>query len=58
MRTLVFATQKGGSGKSTLAAGIALAAQQCGNLVRLIDADPQGTLSHWQSRRTAHDIFV
>ncbi|HXH43081.1 MAG TPA: ParA family protein [Bradyrhizobium sp.] len=58
MRTLVFATQKGGCGKSTLAAGIALAAQQDGRLVRLIDTDPQATLSNWQRRRSAHDVVV
>jgi chromosome partitioning protein len=58
MRTLVFATQKGGCGKSTLAAGIALAAQRDGHLVRLIDTDPQATLSNWQSRRPAHDVVV
>lgn len=58
MRTLVFATQKGGCGKSTLAAGIALAAQRDGHLVRLIDTDPQATLSNWQSRRVAHGVMV
>lgn len=58
MRTLVFATQKGGCGKSTLAAGIALAARRDGHLVRLIDTDPQATLSNWQSRRPAHDVVV
>lgn len=58
MRTLVFATQKGGCGKSTLAAGIALAAQRDGHLVRLIDTDPQATLSNWQNRRPAHDVVV
>lgn len=58
MRTLVFATQKGGCGKSTLAASIALAAQRDGHLVRLIDTDPQGTLSNWQSRRPTNDVVV
>ena len=51
MRTIVLATQKGGSGKSTLAIGLALAAQQAGHRVRLIDTDPQATLSSWQCRR-------
>ncbi|MBR1088949.1 ParA family protein [Bradyrhizobium manausense] len=58
MRTLVFATQKGGCGKSTLAACIAVAARNDGHLVRLIDTDPQATLSNWQSRRPAHDVVV
>ena len=58
MHTIVLATQKGGSGKSTLAIGLALAARQAGFSVRLIETDPQGTLSNWQRRRTAEDIVV
>jgi chromosome partitioning protein len=57
MHTLVLATQKGGSGKSTLAIGLALAAMQAGHAVRLIETDPQGTLSNWQLRRPkAHPV--
>ena len=52
MQTIVLATQKGGSGKTTLAIGLALAAMQAGNIVRLIETDPQGTLSNWQRRRS------
>ena len=51
MYTIVLATQKGGRGKSTLAVGLALAAIQAGHTVRLIETDPQGTLSNWQGRR-------
>src|ERR1700761_2439193 len=51
MHTIVLATQKGGSGKSTLTIGLALAARNAGHHVRLIETDPQGTLSNWQSRR-------
>src|ERR1700753_4055867 len=51
MHTIVLATQKGGSGKSTLAIGLALAAKVAGHHVRLIETDPQGTLSNWQTRR-------
>ena len=51
MHTIVLATQKGGSGKSTLAVGLALAAIEAGHTVRLIETDPQGTLSNWRSRR-------
>ncbi|SDG93882.1 chromosome partitioning protein [Bradyrhizobium sp. Rc2d] len=58
MHTIVLATQKGGSGKSTLAIGLALAAQQAGFTVRLIETDPQGTLSSWQRRRTTEDLVV
>lgn len=57
MHTIVLTTQKGGSGKSTLAVGLALAAMQAGHAVRLIETDPQGTLSNWQRRRPkAHPV--
>ncbi len=58
MHTIVLATQKGGSGKSTLAIGLALAAKDAGQTVRLIETDPQGTLSNWQSRRGIAEPMV
>jgi len=58
MHTIVLATQKGGSGKSTLAIGLALAAKDAGHNVRLIETDPQGTLSNWQSRRGLAEPMV
>jgi chromosome partitioning protein len=58
MHTIVLATQKGGSGKSTLAIGLALAAKIAGHKVRLIETDPQGTLSNWQSRRGVAEPMV
>jgi chromosome partitioning protein len=58
MHTIVLATQKGGSGKSTLAIGLALAAMQTGLSVRLIDTDPQGTLSNWRKRRAEAEPLV
>lgn len=58
MRTVVLATRKGGSGKSTLTIGLALAAMDAGHNVRLIDTDPQGTLSNWQSRRGIAEPMV
>jgi chromosome partitioning protein len=58
MHTIVLATQKGGSGKSTLAIGVALAAMQAGHTVRLIETDPQGTLSNWQNRRPYAEPIV
>lgn len=51
MQTIVLATQKGGSGKSTLAISLALAAIRAGHNVRVIETDPQGTLSNWKRRR-------
>jgi chromosome partitioning protein len=58
MDVIVLATRKGGSGKSTLAIGLALAAQLAGHVVRLIETDPQGTLSNWQSRRGIAEPLV
>ena len=58
MHTIVLATQKGGSGKSTLAIGLAVAARDAGHTVRLIETDPQGTLSNWQSRRGIAEPMV
>jgi chromosome partitioning protein len=58
MHTIVLATQKGGSGKSTLAIGLAVAAQQAGHNVRLIETDPQATLSSWQARRGIAEPLV
>jgi chromosome partitioning protein len=58
MDAIVLATRKGGSGKSTLAIGLALAAQRAGHMVRLIETDPQGTLSNWQSRRGVAEPLV
>jgi chromosome partitioning protein len=58
MRTIVLATQKGGSGKSTLAIGLAVAAMQDGHSVRLIETDPQGTISNWKRRRSKAEPLV
>jgi chromosome partitioning protein len=58
MHTIVLATQKGGSGKSTLAIGLAIAAMQDGHKVRLIETDPQGTISSWQRRRADAEPVV
>ena len=53
MKTIALVTQKGGSGKSTLAASIAVAAEEAGESVFLLDLDKQGTLARWIDRRTA-----
>jgi chromosome partitioning protein len=58
VHTIVLATQKGGSGKTTLAIGLALAAQEAGHNVRMIDTDNQGTLARWQVRRGIAEPIV
>ena len=58
MKVIAFMTQKGGTGKTTLAASVAVAAQQAGERVYLIDLDPQASLYSWGERRTADDPQV
>lgn len=58
MRTVAMVTQKGGSGKSTLAACLAVAAQDAGERVFLIDMDPQKSLTKWARRRNDKAMAV
>jgi chromosome partitioning protein len=58
MRTVALVTQKGGSGKSTLAACLAVAAQESGERVFLIDMDPQKSLTKWAHRRNDKNLPV
>jgi chromosome partitioning protein len=51
MHIVALATQKGGTGKSSLAVSLAVAAQERGVKVHLIDLDPQGTTRNWYERR-------
>src|SRR5215204_1406547 len=53
MHVVAFVTQKGGTGKSSLAVSLAVAAQEKGMRVYLIDMDPQGTSKNWYERREA-----
>jgi chromosome partitioning protein len=53
MHAIAFVTQKGGAGKSTLAACLAVAAQEAGEKVFLIDMDPQRSLLSWGQTRAA-----
>lgn len=52
MKTIVLVTQKGGSGKSTLCASLAVAAQESGQKVCILEIDKQSTLSQWARDRT------
>ena len=58
MNTLVFFSQKGGSGKTTLAIHIAVAAQERGEKVVLIDCDPQESAARWGISREQDTPFV
>ena len=53
MRTIAFVTQKGGSGKSTLCVNLAVAAQEAGASVCILEMDRQATISDWAEIRKA-----
>jgi chromosome partitioning protein len=53
MHVITLASRKGGAGKSTLTAQLAAHAFTAGKRVHVIDADPQGSLKLWHSRRPA-----
>jgi chromosome partitioning protein len=52
MNVITFASRKGGVGKSTLTAHVAAFAHLSGHRCLIIDADPQGSLTLWHSKRT------
>ncbi|MDQ6867748.1 MAG: ParA family protein [Pseudomonadota bacterium] len=51
MRTIAFVSQKGGCGKSTLAAFLAVAAQEAGERVLVLDMDQKKSVVRWGSKR-------
>jgi chromosome partitioning protein len=51
MNVITFASRKGGVGKSTLTAHVSAFAHISGHRCRLIDADPQGSLTLWHAMR-------
>ena len=53
MHVVSLVTQKGGTGKSSLVISLAVAAQERGQKVYVIDLDPQGTAKNWYERREA-----
>jgi chromosome partitioning protein len=51
MNVITMASRKGGAGKSTLTAHLAAHCHHAGHRCAVIDADPQGSLTLWHSRR-------
>jgi chromosome partitioning protein len=51
MNVITFASRKGGAGKTTLTAHLAAYAQALGRRCLIVDADSQGSLALWHSRR-------
>jgi chromosome partitioning protein len=58
MKTLTFLSQKGGSGKTTLAVHMAIAANEAGERVVLVDTDPQKTATAWSDVRKKESPIV
>jgi chromosome partitioning protein len=52
MNVITFASRKGGVGKSTLTAHIGAFAHLLGHRRLIVDADPQGSLTLWHSKRS------
>jgi chromosome partitioning protein len=53
MKAITFVTQKGGSGKSTLCINLAIAAEEAGRSVCILEMDRQATISDWAENRAA-----
>jgi chromosome partitioning protein len=51
MKVISLVTQKGGSGKSTLCVSLAVAAQETGRTVCILEMDKQATAAQWSQAR-------
>lgn len=58
MRKIAFLAQKGGSGKTTLAVHTAVAAAEAGEIVVVIDTDPQKSATVWSNARVQETPVV
>lgn len=56
MNVITFASRKGGVGKSTLTAHVSAFAHILGHRCLIVDADPQGSLTLWHSRRASGEL--
>jgi chromosome partitioning protein len=58
MKSIAFLSQKGGSGKTTLAVHTAVAAQEGGERVAVIDTDIQQSATTWGEARESGEPIV
>jgi chromosome partitioning protein len=58
MKTIAILSQKGGTGKTTISLHLAVAAQQAGQAVVVIDLDPQASAAGWKDSRPAENPIV
>jgi chromosome partitioning protein len=58
MRIWSFVQQKGGSGKSTICTNLAVHAEEKGEMVLIIDLDPQSSATLWHSERGTNKPLV
>lgn len=58
MKTIAFLSQKGGSGKTTLAVHVAVAAQEDGERVVIVDTDLQKSAAVWSEARASQTPLV
>jgi chromosome partitioning protein len=58
MKKIAFLAQKGGSGKTTLAVHTAVAATEAGEIVVVIDTDPQKSATVWGDARSQNAPIV
>ena len=58
MQTLAMIAQKGGTGKTTLALSLAVAAENAGRSVLVVDLDPQASACKWSDRRSGEAPLV
>lgn len=58
MKTILVASSKGGVGKTTIATNLAAHFALEGKRTVLVDADPQGSSTHWAQRRAQLDSAV
>ena len=58
MKAIAFLRQKGGSGKTTLVCHVAVAAQEAGVSVVVVDTDPQRSATTWRDARASETPIV